>query len=54
MAEALLEKPESIDASSHGQILQELRNYFFVGGMPEAVKLWRDTGSMREAYGVAR
>jgi predicted AAA+ superfamily ATPase len=52
MAEALLEKPESIDASSHGQILQELRNYFFVGGMPEAVKLWRDTGSMREAARV--
>jgi predicted AAA+ superfamily ATPase len=49
MAEALTGNPESIDTSSHGLILQELRNYFFVGGMPEALKLWRDTGSMREA-----
>jgi hypothetical protein len=49
MAEALTGNPQSIDTSSHGLILQELRNYFFVGGMPEAVKLWRDTGSMREA-----
>jgi predicted AAA+ superfamily ATPase len=49
MAEALQGNPESIDASSHTQILNELRNYFFIGGMPEAVKLWRDTASMREA-----
>jgi predicted AAA+ superfamily ATPase len=52
MAEALTGNPQSIDTSSHGFILQELRNYFFVGGMPEAVKLWRDTGSMREAARV--
>ena len=49
MADALLGNPDSIDATSHAQILRELRNYFFVGGMPEAVKLWRDTGSMRES-----
>ena len=49
MADAVLRNPESIGASPHAQILQELRNYFFVGGMPEAVKLWRETGSMREA-----
>jgi hypothetical protein len=49
MAAALLGNPDSIDASSHGQILHELRNYFFVGGMPEAVQLWRDSGSMRES-----
>lgn len=52
MAEALRGTPESIDAASHGQVLQELRNYFFVGGMPEAVKVWRDTGSLREAARV--
>jgi hypothetical protein len=31
MAEALRGTPESIDAASHGQILQELRSYFFCG-----------------------
>ena len=33
-------------------ILAELKNYFFVGGMPECVKTWRDTGSMLETFKV--
>jgi hypothetical protein len=33
-------------------ILSELRNYFFVGGMPECVKTWRDSGSMVESFQV--
>jgi hypothetical protein len=33
-------------------ILSEQRNYFFVGGMPECVKTWRDSGSMVEAFQV--
>ena len=33
-------------------ILNELRNYFFVGGMPECVKTYRDSGSMLETFNV--
>ena len=33
-------------------ILSELRSHFFVGGMPECIKTYRDTGSMVEAFKV--
>ncbi len=33
-------------------ILDELKQYFFVGGMPEAVKAYRDTHSKLEAFDV--
>lgn len=52
MAGVLLDKPEAVSAVAHEQILRELRNYFFVGGMPEAVKVWRDSGSLRETARV--
>lgn len=52
MAEALQGEPEAISSHSHEQILKELRNYFFVGGMPEAVKVWCETGSLRETARV--
>lgn len=52
MAAALAAEPESLGESAHAQILAELRNYFFIGGMPEPVKRWRDTGSLREAAQV--
>ncbi len=52
MAAVLPGNPEAVGAVAHGQILRELRNYFFVGGMPEAVKVWRDSGSLRETARV--
>ena len=52
MAAVLPGKPEAVSAVAHEQILRELRNYFFVGGMPEAVKVWRDSGSLRETARV--
>ncbi|MBT3194748.1 MAG: ATP-binding protein [Verrucomicrobia bacterium] len=46
MAELIRENPALILQSAHEQILKELKNYFFIGGMPECVKVWRDTSSM--------
>jgi hypothetical protein len=41
-------QPESV----HRMLLEELRNYFFVGGMPESVNAYAETGSFREAFDV--
>jgi predicted AAA+ superfamily ATPase len=46
MAGLIQENPEQIPLPAHEQILKELKNYFFIGGMPECVKVWKETSSM--------
>ncbi|NCC50362.1 MAG: DUF4143 domain-containing protein [Spartobacteria bacterium] len=50
MADALLNDPEAAGKGVSPVIFRELKNYFFVGGMPEAVKVYRDTGSLVEVF----
>jgi len=52
MAEITLTPPESVAEPIQQMILGELRNYFFVGGMPECIKTYRDSGSMVETFRV--
>ncbi|HGY11172.1 MAG TPA: DUF4143 domain-containing protein [Desulfobacterales bacterium] len=52
MAEFSLLPPVDIDGSVQQMILNELRNYFFVGGMPECIKTYCNTGSMLETFQV--
>ncbi|MCJ7601381.1 MAG: AAA family ATPase, partial [Desulfobulbaceae bacterium] len=52
MAEYILTQPENVAESVQQMILGELRSYFFVGGMPECIKTYRDSGSMVEAFHV--
>ena len=52
MAESVLIHPAKVDASIQKMILSALRDYFFVGGMPECVKTMRDSGSMFETFKV--
>ena len=52
MAEYTLNQPDDVAGSIQEIILRELRIYFFVGGMPECVKTYRDTGSMVETFQV--
>jgi uncharacterized protein len=52
MAEQSMAPPNGVDSSIQEMILKELRMFFFVGGMPECVKTWRDTGSMVETFQV--
>jgi len=52
MAEHTLISPARVDQTIQEMILKELRNYFFVGGMPECIKTFRDAGSMLEAFQV--
>lgn len=46
MAEYSLTSPAAVPGPIQETILNELRNYFFIGGMPECVKTWCDSGSI--------
>lgn len=52
MAEYTISPPNDVDESVQKLILAELRSYFFIGGMPECVKTYRNCGSMVETFQV--
>jgi len=52
MAEYTLIQQDDVAESIQKIILGELRRYFFVGGMPECVTTYRDSGSMVETFQV--
>jgi len=52
MAEYAQQCPSTVETSIQNRILGELRSYFFVGGMPECVRTYQDSGSMVEAFAV--
>lgn len=52
MAEYILKSPVDVDYAIQKMILNELRSYFFVGGMPECVKTYCNSHSMVEVFGV--
>lgn len=51
-AEILREGPKHLSESVHSTLLNELRQYLFVGGMPEAVRVYADTENLQEAMDV--
>ena len=46
--------PEGIPAAAHNKLLNRQREYFFVGGMPEAVSAYMESGSLQEVIPVHR
>jgi predicted AAA+ superfamily ATPase len=50
--EVLRQGPAELSEVTHGLLLQQLKNYFFVGGMPEAVMAWLKDRSMLDAFEV--
>lgn len=52
MAEYSITPPNGIDKSVQQLILDELRNYFFIGGMPECIKTFQNCSSMIETFQV--
>jgi len=49
----ILQKPPiKIDEFVHNLIIKQLKDYFFTGGMPEAVQAYFDSGYMLEAFDV--
>lgn len=52
MADHSRRAPALVDPAIQLTLLKELRNFLFVGGMPECVQTWVDTGSMTEVFAV--
>lgn len=52
MAEHVLHHPSEDSESIQQKVLKELRTFFFVGGMPECIKTYRDTQSLVEVFAV--
>jgi len=52
LAEESLKHPDNVDEHVQNMLLEELRRYFFIGGMPECVKTFSDSGSMLETFKV--
>ncbi|MBL7114227.1 MAG: ATP-binding protein [Kiritimatiellae bacterium] len=52
MAEELLKPPKVVSTLSSDAILSELRNFFFVGGMPECISVYKDSNSFNEVFQV--
>jgi len=52
MAAHALRSPALVDPAIQLALQAELRNYLFVGGMPECVKTWVETASMTEVFAV--
>jgi hypothetical protein len=51
-AERASRHPSEVDEETQRELLKLLKSYFFVGGMPECVNVYRETGSMVEAMKV--
>lgn len=54
LAGLLQEKPQVLSETVHDVLRQELIRYFIIGGMPEAVQAFIDSGSIRESQAVHR
>jgi len=52
MAEQCRKSPAMVAEAVQQMILSELKTYFFVGGMPECVQVFRDSGSLLEVFKV--
>jgi len=51
-AAAVLANPADITPTVHELLRDELKRYFFIGGMPAAVKAFIESGSLRDAFEV--
>ena len=51
-ANIILGSPGTVSQTIHEFLCEELRRYFFVGGMPESVAAYVETGSMQESFEV--
>ena len=52
LADLLLDKPVRLSDTIHSSLLDSLRQYMFIGGMPECVDLWRNSNSMTEVFKI--
>ncbi|MEI6049612.1 MAG: AAA family ATPase [Bacteroidota bacterium] len=51
-AEIVMTRPEKLSDTIHQSLLNELRQYFFIGGMPECVEIFFSTGRLLDAFEI--
>ena len=51
-ARRVLDIPSAVSDTVHEFLCRELRRYFFIGGFPESVAAYIESGSMRESFEV--
>lgn len=51
-ADLIMDTPKQLSESVHLMLIDELRKYFFVGGMPECVKTYIETSSLQEVFEI--
>ncbi|MBN1902218.1 ATP-binding protein [Candidatus Sumerlaeota bacterium] len=51
-AEIIVSTPRRLSESVHNLLLEDLRNYMFIGGMPECVQRYVETGNIMESLKV--
>ena len=51
-AAVILREPAAISPAVHDMLCEELKRYFFIGGMPACVKAYQETGSFTDAFEV--
>ncbi len=51
-AAEILSVPKALAESVHELLMEDLRSYFLVGGMPASVRAFTETGSIRQAFEV--
>lgn len=52
LANILLGRVTQLSEIVHQRMLEELRKYFFIGGMPECVKTYSESGSMTAVFDI--
>lgn len=48
----ILKEPQKLSDTVHDVLLKELKYYFFIGGMPESVRTYSETGSIKNCTEV--
>ena len=48
----VLNEPKPLSPAVHDYLCEELKRYFFIGGMPESIRAYVDTGSLHDAFHV--
>jgi uncharacterized protein len=54
MAKTLVSGSNNFNENIHETFLEQLRLYFFIGGMPECVKTFRDTEKLKKVFQIQR
>ncbi len=52
LSDIICQKPGKVSEVVHNMLIEELRNYFFIGGMPETVKVYLKSKSIYECFDV--